>query len=120
MAVPLPDKGYPGLIHSLSTAFGELAQNRRSTVEKRASRRAGLVGDGVACQHPGDLVHTLGDTHLYLNHLEQAELQLSRAPRPLPTLSLEGAPRDLFAIGAEHIVISGYDPHPTIKAPVAV
>ena len=69
---------------------------------------------------PGDLVHTLGDTHLYLNHLEQAELQLSRAPRPLPTLSLEGAPRDLFAIGAEHIVISGYDPHPTIKAPVAV
>ena len=89
-------------------------------VQERARRGTGLVGDGVACQHPGDLVHTLGDTHLYLNHLEQAELQLSRAPRPLPTLSLEGAPRDLFAIGAEHIVISGYDPHPTIKAPVAV
>lgn len=69
---------------------------------------------------PGDLVHTLGDAHLYLNHLEQAELQLTREPRPLPTLSLEGAPRDLFAIAAEHIVISGYDPHPAIKAPVAV
>lgn len=69
---------------------------------------------------PGDLVHTLGDAHLYLNHIEQAELQLSRQPRPLPRLSLEGAPRDLFAIEAEHIVITGYDPHPAIKAPVAV
>jgi len=69
---------------------------------------------------PGDLVHTLGDAHLYLNHIEQAELQLSRTPRPLPTLSLEGAPRDLFAIKAEDIVISGYDPHPAIKAEVAV
>ncbi len=68
----------------------------------------------------GDLVHTLGDAHLYLNHLEQAELQLTREPRPLPTLSLDGAPRDLFAITADHIAISGYDPHPAIKAPVAV
>jgi len=69
---------------------------------------------------PGDLVHTLGDAHLYLNHLEQARLQLTREPRPLPTLSLQGAPRDIFAIGAEHIVIEGYDPHPAIRAPVAV
>ncbi|MEM0907949.1 MAG: thymidylate synthase, partial [Pseudomonadota bacterium] len=68
----------------------------------------------------GDLVHTLGDTHLYLNHLEQAKLQLTREPRPLPTLSLNGAPQDLFAIGAEHIVIEGYDPHPAIRAPIAV
>ncbi|MEM0907071.1 MAG: thymidylate synthase [Pseudomonadota bacterium] len=68
----------------------------------------------------GDLVHTLGDTHLYLNHLEQAKLQLTREPRPLPTLSLSGAPQDLFAISAEHIVIEGYDPHPAIRAPVAV
>ncbi len=69
---------------------------------------------------PGTLVHTLGDAHLYLNHLEQARLQLTREPRPLPTLVLEGAPRDLFAIEAEHIVVKGYDPHPTIKAPIAV
>lgn len=69
---------------------------------------------------PGDLVHTLGDAHLYLNHVEQAELQLTRTPRPLPRLSLEGAPKDLFAITADHIVIEGYDPHPAIKAPVAV
>lgn len=69
---------------------------------------------------PGDLVHTLGDAHLYLNHLEQARLQLGREPRPLPQLSLNGAPKDLFAIEAGHIVIEGYDPHPAIKAPVAV
>ncbi|MCF3935465.1 thymidylate synthase [Acuticoccus sp. M5D2P5] len=69
---------------------------------------------------PGDLVHTLGDAHLYLNHLEQARLQLSREPRPLPRLDLSGAPRDLFAITAEDIRIEGYDPHPAIKAPVAV
>ncbi|WMS43309.1 thymidylate synthase [Acuticoccus sp. MNP-M23] len=69
---------------------------------------------------PGTLVHTLGDAHLYLNHLDQARLQLTREPRPLPTLSLDGAPRDLFAIKAEHIVVEGYDPHPTIKAPIAV
>ncbi|MEM8552152.1 MAG: thymidylate synthase, partial [Pseudomonadota bacterium] len=69
---------------------------------------------------PGDLIHTLGDAHLYLNHLEQAELQLTRAHRPLPSLSLANAPADLFAIGPEHIVVEGYDPHPAIKAPVAV
>ena len=69
---------------------------------------------------PGTLVHTLGDAHLYLNHLDQARLQLTREPRPLPRLSLADAPRDLFAIGAEHIVVEGYDPHPTIKAPIAV
>lgn len=69
---------------------------------------------------PGDLVHTLGDAHLYLNHLEQARLQLTRDHRPLPSLSLSGAPRDLFAITAEHIAITGYDPHPAIRAPVAV
>lgn len=69
---------------------------------------------------PGTLVHTLGDAHLYLNHLDQARLQLTRKPRPLPRLSLENAPRDLFAIGAEHIAVEGYDPHPTIKAPIAV
>lgn len=68
----------------------------------------------------GDLVHTLGDAHLYLNHLEQARLQLTREPRPLPAIDLSAAPRDVFAIRAEHIRIVGYDPHPAIRAPVAV
>jgi len=69
---------------------------------------------------PGDLVHTLGDAHLYLNHVEQARLQLSREPRPLPVLDLSAAPRDLFAIRADDIDVVGYDPHPAIRAPVAV
>jgi len=74
-----------------------------------------------ACRlEAGDLVHTLGDAHLYLNHMEQARLQLTREPRPLPRIDLSAAPRDLFAIGAEHINVVGYDPHPTIKAPIAV
>jgi thymidylate synthase len=69
---------------------------------------------------PGDLVMTLGDAHLYLNHLEQARLQLTREHRPLPSLDLSAAPRDLFAITAEDIVVQGYDPHPAIRAEVAV
>lgn len=74
-----------------------------------------------ACRlEPGHLVHTLGDAHLYLNHLEQARLQLSRAPRPLPALDLTGAPRDIFAMTADDIRVTGYDPHPAIRAPVAV
>ncbi len=74
-----------------------------------------------ACGYaPGDFVHTLGDAHLYLNHLDQARLQLTRQPRPLPTLDLVRAPRDLFAIAADHIRVVGYDPHPAIRAEVAV
>ncbi|MCG6658644.1 thymidylate synthase [Halomonas campisalis] len=69
---------------------------------------------------PGDFVHTLGDAHLYLNHLEQAEEQLSRTPREAPRLVLDPEVRDLFAFRFEHIVIEGYDPHPHIKAEVAV
>lgn len=69
---------------------------------------------------PGDLIHTLGDAHLYLNHLEQVHEQLSRDPRPLPTLDLSSAPTDILAVGPEHIKVVGYDPHPAIKAPVAV
>lgn len=74
----------------------------------------------VAGLEPGDFVHTLGDAHLYLNHLEQAELQLSRTPRAAPRLVLDPGVDDLFAFRFEHIAIEGYDPHPHIKAEVAV
>jgi thymidylate synthase len=69
---------------------------------------------------PGDFVHTFGDVHLYLNHVEQANEQLSRTPRKLPALRLNPAITDLFAFRFEDIEIVGYDPHPPIKAPVAV
>ena len=68
----------------------------------------------------GDFVHTLGDAHLYLNHLEQANLQLTREFRPLPQLKLNPAKKDLFDFTYEDIEIIGYDPHPAIKAEVAV
>lgn len=68
---------------------------------------------------PGEFVHTLGDAHLYLNHLEQAQLQLTRTPRPAPALRL--SPKgDLFSYEPEDIAFDGYDPHPLIKAPIAV
>jgi thymidylate synthase len=69
---------------------------------------------------PGDFVHTLGDAHLYLNHVEQAELQLSRPLKPLPVMTLNPAVKDLFAFTYDDFTLSGYDPHPAIKAPVAV
>lgn len=69
---------------------------------------------------PGDFVHTLGDAHLYLNHLEQADLQLSRTPYPLPTLRINPAVQDLFAFRFEDFELVGYQHHEHIKAPVAV
>ena len=69
---------------------------------------------------PGAFIHSFGDTHLYLNHLEQARLQLTRSPRPLPTLRLNPAVKDLFAFRYEDFTLEGYEPHPHIKAAVAV
>ncbi len=74
----------------------------------------------VTGYRPGDFVHTLGDAHLYLNHLDQAEEQLTRDPRPLPKMTLNPARTDLFDFVYEDFELSGYDPHPHIKAPVAV
>ncbi|MEM8962562.1 MAG: thymidylate synthase [Acidobacteriota bacterium] len=69
---------------------------------------------------PGTFVHTFGDVHLYQNHLEQADTQLAREPRPLPTMHLDPAPNELNEFLYEHFRLEGYEPHPTIRAPVAV
>jgi len=69
---------------------------------------------------PGTFVHTFGDAHLYLNHVEQAELQLSREPRPRPLMELNPERSDIFSWAYEDFTLKGYDPHPHIKAPVAV
>ena len=69
---------------------------------------------------PGEFVLTLGDAHLYLNHLEQAREQLGRAERPFPRMRLNPEVKDLFAFRFEDFTLEGYDPHPAIKAPIAV
>jgi thymidylate synthase len=68
----------------------------------------------------GDFVHTLGDAHLYNNHLEQTSLQLSREPRPLPSMKLNPKVMDIFDFTFEDFTLENYDPHPHIKAPVAI
>jgi thymidylate synthase len=74
-----------------------------------------------ACDlEPGDFVHTLGDAHLYLNHIEQARTQLARAPYPAPTMRLNPAKKDVFAFEYEDFTLENYKAHPAIKAPIAV
>ena len=74
----------------------------------------------VCGYQPGEFVHTLGDAHLYSNHVEQARLQLTRTPRPLPTMWINPAVNDIFAFKFEDFRLDNYDPHPHIAAPVAV
>jgi thymidylate synthase len=69
---------------------------------------------------PGEFVHTFGDAHLYANHLEQARLQLERAPRPLPSMTINPAVRSIFDFKFSDFTLENYDPHPAIKAPIAV
>lgn len=69
---------------------------------------------------PGDFVHTLGDAHIYANHFEQARLQLTRAPKALPTMQINSQVTDLFEFTYEDFKLMDYDPHPHISAPIAV
>ena len=82
------------------------------------------AGFEIACKYtglkPGDFVHTLGDTHLYLNHLDQARLQLTREPRPLPRMVINPEVKSIFDFKYEDFTLEGYDPHPHIKAEVSV
>ena len=69
---------------------------------------------------PGEFIHTLGDAHLYSNHLDQAKLQLTRDCRPLPTMKINPDVKDIFSFQLEDFELTNYDPHPHIKAAVAV
>ena len=69
---------------------------------------------------PGEFIHTTGDTHIYLNHFDQVDLQLSREPKPLPVMKINPDKKDIFSFVYEDFKLEGYDPWPAIKAPVAV
>jgi thymidylate synthase len=79
-----------------------------------------LMTAQVTSLKPGEFIHTLGDAHLYLNHLEQAQTQLAREPRPLPSMRLNPEKTSLFDFTFDDFELLNYDPHPSIKAPVAV
>jgi thymidylate synthase len=78
-----------------------------------------MIAD-VTGLRPGEFVHTLGDAHLYNNHVDQARIQLERTPRPLPRLELTPGVRSIFDYRYDDVVVTGYDPYPSIKAPIAV
>ena len=69
---------------------------------------------------PGDFVHTLGDAHIYMNHIEQVKLQLSREPRKLPTMRINPDVKNIFSFSYGDFVLEGYDPHPHIKGEISV
>ena len=69
---------------------------------------------------PGEFIHTFGDLHLYSNHLDQAKLQLAREPRPLPRMTLNPDVGDIYSFRYDDFELQHYDPHPSIKAPIAV
>ena len=69
---------------------------------------------------PGEFVHTLGDTHIYLNHFDQVKIQLSREPRPSPKMKINSPVKDIFGFQYEDFELEGYDPHPSIKAPISI
>ena len=74
----------------------------------------------VCGYQPGEFIHTFGDAHIYNNHMEQVELQLSRDPRPLPTMKLNPEVKDIFSFTFDDFELLNYDPHPHIKGVVAV
>jgi thymidylate synthase len=74
----------------------------------------------VCGYEPGEFIHTTGDTHIYLNHFEQVRTQLSRTPRKLPEMKIKGNQKSIFDFSYEDFELTGYDPYPGIKAPVAV
>ena len=74
----------------------------------------------VSNYEPGDFVHTFGDAHLYLNHLEQAKLQLTRTPHPIPKMKLSPEVKDIFNFQYQDFSLINYEPHPHINAPVAI
>src|SRR6478735_642497 len=123
---PTPDGGSIDQIANVVTAIRRNPDSRRLIVTAwnpaDVDRMAlpPLMMAQVTGLKAGEFVHTLGDAHLYLNHLEQARLQLARPPRALPRMVLNPAATDLFAFRYEDFSLEGYDPHPHIKAKVAV
>jgi len=90
------------------------------SLQHRLLRLLTLMVAQVTDLAPGEFIHTFGDAHLYNNHLDQTHLQLSRQPRPLPTMKINPAVKSLFDFRFEDFTLENYDPHPHIKAPVAV
>mgnify|MGYP000404592098 CR=1 FL=1 len=99
---------------------GVLWLNPGSCGPRRFHQEITMMMAQVTGLRPGDFIHTLGDAHIYLNHTEQAAEQLRRTPRPLPVMKLNPAVDSIFGFRYEDFTLEGYDPYPSIKAPIAV